>query len=231
MKKFKNIALTLSLSVLTFSLPYINVHALPIYDSEDKQEVSPLNMFNMENKNIKRNQKEMMAEILVNLYNRYNSIFKQGIEINDIKNSSFYFNITKQKTEIKDLLNDIIEYPYSVVNKEIEQKFLKLNVLFCYLTNNYINNQISSINNSEISNIKETLYNIKDTLKLSLSSLQNFYNNYYNTSLDEDIIRLNNIIDDVYDINSFKSNETSIKEIIKDISSNIEGILEEYIHV
>ncbi len=124
MNNLKFIALSLSLGTMTIILPFINTQALPIYDdTNEKQIITPLNMFNTENKHIKRNQKEEMSEILVKLYNNYNAILKRGLEINDVKNSDLYFNITKQKSNIKELLYDIINYPYYIVNSEIEQNF------------------------------------------------------------------------------------------------------------
>ena len=96
MNNLKFIALSLSLGTMTTILPFINTQALPIYDdTNEKQIITPLNMFNTENKHIKRNQKEEMSEILVKLYNNYNAILKRGLEINDVKNSDLYFNITK----------------------------------------------------------------------------------------------------------------------------------------
>ena len=93
--------MSLSIGALTTTLPYItySAQALPINDVKEREIKAPLNIFNIENKNTKRNQKEEMAEVLVNLYNKYNHIFKKGLEINDIKNSNLYFNITKQKSE------------------------------------------------------------------------------------------------------------------------------------
>ena len=139
MNNLKFIALSLSLGTMTIILPFINTQALPIYDdTNEKQIITPLNMFNTENKHIKRNQKEEMSEILVKLYNNYNAILKRGLEINDVKNSDLYFNITKQKSNIKELLYDIINYPYYIVNSEIEQNFLKSNISFCNLSKIYI---------------------------------------------------------------------------------------------
>lgn len=230
MKKLKTLSLTLSLSTLILILPYINAYALPIINTEDNQDVITVNTLNTENKIVKRNQKEKMAEILVNIYNKYNSILKQGIESNDIKNSDLYINITKQKTDIKILLDDIINYPYSVVSSEIEDRFLKHNIIFCTLSNNYIYNELPDISvyNSDILYIKTRLNNILDILNLSVLSLKIPGGNYSLEKLNNDITKLSNLINSIYDIKSFQSHKSDICKIINNTCMKISSILSEY---
>ena len=228
MKKLKNLALSLSIGALTTTLPYItySAQALPINDVKEREIKAPLNIFNIENKNTKRNQKEEMAEVLVNLYNKYNHIFKKGLEINDIKNSNLYFNITKQKSEIKDLINDIVNYPYSVVNSKIEQKFLKSNILFCYLTNQYI--QTENLNNilnaNNIDEVKEELKNISEIINYSEG-------NYSNIDLNEKVSQLNSIVSNINDVESLKSNFLMLNQTLNEIHLEINSTLIEYIHI
>ena len=65
MKKLKNIALMLSIGALTATLPYTSysTQALPINDVNEKEIKAPLDIFNLENKNTKRNQKEEMWKV------------------------------------------------------------------------------------------------------------------------------------------------------------------------
>ena len=235
MKKLKNLALSLSIGALTTTLPYItySAQALPINDVKEREIKAPLSIFNIENKNTKRNQKEEMAEVLVNLYNKYNHIFKKGLEINDIKNSNLYFNITKQKSEIKDLINDIVNYPYSVVNSKIEQKFLKSNILFCYLTNQYI--QTENLNNilnaNNIDEVKEELKNISEIINYSVLALENSEGNYSNIDLNEKVSQLNSIISNINDVESLKSNFLMLNQTLNEIHLEINSTLSEYIHI
>ena len=235
MKKLKNLALSLSIGALTTTLPYItySAQALPINDVKEREIKAPLSIFNIENKNTKRNQKEEMAEVLVNLYNKYNHIFKKGLEINDIKNSNLYFNITKQKSEIKDLINDIVNYPYSVVNSKIEQKFLKSNILFCYLTNQYI--QTENLNNilnaNNIDEVKEELKNISEIINYSVLALENSEGNYSNIDLNEKVSQLNSIISNINDVESLKSNFLMLNQTLNEIHLEINSTLIEYIHI
>ena len=235
MKKLKNLSLSLSIGALTTTLPYItySAQALPINDVKEREIKAPLNIFNIENKNTKRNQKEEMAEVLVNLYNKYNHIFKKGLEINDIKNSNLYFNITKQKSEIKDLINDIVNYPYSVVNSKIEQKFLKSNILFCYLTNQYI--QTENLNNilnaNNIDEVKEELKNISEIINYSVLALENSEGNYSNIDLNEKVSQLNSIVSNINDVESLKSNFLMLNQTLNEIHLEINSTLSEYIHI
>lgn len=235
MKKLKKLALVLSIGALTTTLPYTsyNIQALPINDINEKEIKAPLDIFNLENKNTRRNQKEEMAEILVNLYNKYNEIFKKGIEINDVKNSNLYFNITKQKSEIKDLINEIINYPYSVVNSKIEQDFLKSNILFCYLTNQYI--QSKNLNElldlEHINEIKDELINISEIVIHCSKAIENSKGNYFNINLNDSINKLNNLINETEDFDFFESNIENFKKIINDIHLEINSTLDKYIHI
>ncbi len=232
MNNLKFIALSLSLGTMTIILPFINTQALPIYDdTNEKQIITPLNMFNTENKHIKRNQKEEMSEILVKLYNNYNAILKRGLEINDVKNSDLYFNITKQKSNIKELLYNIINYPYYIVNSEIEQNFLKSNISFCNLSKIYIQeenlNRIFNITN--IDEIKYDLNNILDIITLSVDIVKNFEGEYNNDFLNENTLHLNFLVhNNIYDMDSFNENKYTIKNLINKISSYIDNILVEY---
>lgn len=234
MKKLKNIALMLSIGALTATLPYTSysTQALPINDVNEKEIKAPLDIFNLENKNTKRNQKEEMAEVLVNLYNKYNDIFKKGIEINDIRNSNLYFNITKQKSEIKDLINEIINYPYSVVNSKIEQDFLKSNILFCYLTNQYIQNKNLNelLEFEDIEVIKDELINIFEIVNYSSQAIENSKGNYFSANLNDSINKLNNLINKISDFDSLKSNIGDFKKIINDIQLEINLTLSKYIN-
>lgn len=233
MNNLKFIALSLSLGTMTTILPFINTQALPIYDNTDeKQIITPLNMFNIENKNIKRNQKEEMSEILVKLYNNYNAILKRGLEINDVKNSDLYFNITKQKSKVKELINDIINYPYYIVNSEIEQSFLRSNISFCNLTRKYIQEENLNriLESTNIDEIKYDLNNILDIITLSVDIVKNFEGEYNNTFLNENTLYLNFLINNnIYDIDSFNENKYTIKKLINQISSYIDNVLIEYI--
>lgn len=234
MKKLKNLALCLSLGALTATLPYIGSQALPIIDTKEREIKAPLNILNIENKNTKRNQKEEMAEILVNLYNKYNQIFKKGLEINDVKNSNLYFNITKQKSEIKNLLDEIINYPYSIVNSKIEQKFLKSNVLFCYLINQYIQNENLDhilVNTNDIDDFKKELMDIYNLIHFSVIALDNSNGNYLNMDLNDKVFKLNNIIEKINDFESLKENFVYIKNTLNEINFQITSNLKSYIHI
>lgn len=234
MKKLKNLALCLSLGALTTTLPYISSQALPMIDIKEREMKAPLNILNIENKNTKRNQKEEMAEILVNLYNKYNQIFKKGLEINDVKNSNLYFNITKQKSEIKNLLDEIINYPYSIVNSKIEQKFLKSNVLFCYLINQYIQNENLDhilVNTSDINDFKKELKDMHSLIQYSVIALDNSNGNYLNIDLNDKVLKFNNIIENIYDFESLKENFVYIKNTLNEINSEITSTLKNHIHI
>ncbi len=195
MNNLKFIALSLSLGTMTIILPFINTQALPIYDdTNEKQIITPLNMFNTENKHIKRNQKEEMSEILVKLYN-------------------------------------IINYPYYIVNSEIEQNFLKSNISFCNLSKIYMQeenlNRIFNITN--IDEIKYDLNNILDIITLSVDIVKNFEGEYNNDFLNESTLHLNFLVhNNIYDMDSFNENKYTIKNLINKISSYIDNILVEY---
>lgn len=235
MKKLKNLALCLSIGALTATFPYItySAQALPIVDIKEKESNTPLNILKIENKNTKRNQKEEMTELLVNLYNKYNFIFKKGLEINDVKNSSLYFNISKQKSEIKNLINEIINYPYSVVNSNIEQKFLKSNVLFCYLTNQYIQSESLSniLHDKNIYEIKDELKNINDIINYSIIAIENSQGNYSNIDLNNKVSSFNNMINKITDMNSLKTNFYLLQNTLNEVQSEINSVLNEYIHI
>lgn len=234
-KKLKNLALGLSIGALTTTFPYItyNAQALPVIDVKEKGLSVPLNIFNTENKNTKRNQKEEMTELLVNLYNKYNFIFKKGLEVNDVKNSSLYFNITKQKSEIKNLIQEIVNYPYSVVNSKIEQKFLKSNVLFCYLTNQYIQgeNLENVLSGKGMEQIKDELKNICEILNYSIVAIENSQGNYSNIELNEKVISFNNIVNEIEDQNSLKKNFSLLKTTLDEVQNEINSMLKNYIHI
>ena len=155
------------------------------------------------------------------------------MEINDIKNSKLYFNITKQKSEIKDLINDIVNYPYSVVNSKIEQKFLKSNILFCYLTNQYIQteNLNNILNSNNIDEVKEELKNISEIINYSVLALENSEGNYSNIDLNEKVSQLNSIISNINDVESLKSNFIMLNQILNEIHLEINSTLSEYIHI
>ncbi len=235
MKKLKNLALGLSIGALTTTFPYItySAQALPIIDVKEKELSVPLNIFNIENKNTKRNQKEEMAELLVSLYNKYNFIFKKGLEINDVKNSSLYFNISKQKSEIKNLINEIVNYPYSVVNSKIEQKFLKSNVLFCYLTNQYIQGESleNILSGKDIEQIKYELKNICEIVNYSIIAIENSQGNYSNIELNEKVLLFNNIVNEIDDEDSLKENFYSLKTTLNEVQEEINSVLTDYIHI
>lgn len=234
MKKLKNLALCLSLGALTTTLPYMSSQALPVIDIKEREIKAPLNILNIENKNTKRNQKEEMAEILVSLYNKYNKIFKKGLEINDVKNSNLYFNITKQKSEIKSLLDEIINYPYSIVNSKIEQKFLKSNILFCYLINQYIQNEDLNhvlINTNDIDDFKKELREIHNLIQFSVIALENFNGNYLNTDLNNKVFKLNNIIQKINDFDSLEKNFTYVKDTLNEINLEITSNLKSCIYI
>lgn len=235
MKIRKMLAMSLSVGALVIASPYISntAQALPVNDVNDKEIISIANTFNIENKNIRRNQKEEMARLLVNLYNKYNEIFKHGLEINDVKNSSLYFNITKQKSEIKSLLSEIINYPYSIVNSSIEQKFIKSNVLYCYLSNQYIkgSNLLTSINEKTFEECKNELQNILETINYSLIALENSEGNYSNINLNNKVNNLNNLINKINDLSSLKKNLPYINEILNEVYLDIDEILNNYIYL
>lgn len=235
MNKLKNLALGLSIGALTATLPYITyvAQALPINDIKEREIEAPLNILNIENKNTKRNQKEEMAEILVNLYNKYNHIFKKGLEINDVKNSNLYFNITKQKSEIKNLINEIINYPYSVINSNIEQKFLKSNILFCHLTNEFIKGESLDnilLNSKNISEFKYELNNISNIIEYSLIALENSNKSNLNDQILNKLNRINYLIENIVDSNSLKLNFLELKESLNEINNQISSSLTNYIH-
>lgn len=236
MKKIKNLAITLSLGALSTTLPYITsiAQALPVdIDNIKNKEISaPMKILNIENKNTKRNQKEEMIELLVDLYNKYTSILKHGIEINDIKNSSLYFNITKQKTDIKNLLDEIMDYPYNVINSEIEDKFLKSNVIFSYLSNQYLqrNSLKEILNDSEnFDEIIKKLENIKNIVTSSTQAIDN----YSNVNFQDHILFLNNLLSEIKNSNTENLSFEQIKNFeskLNDIYLNIDSILIDYIH-
>lgn len=236
MNKLKNLALGLSISTLTATLPYITyvAQALPINDIKEREIKAPLTILNIENKNTKSNQKEEMAEVLVSLYNKYNHIFKKGIEINDVKNSNLYFNITKQKSEIKRLIQELVNYPYSVINSTLEQKFLKSNILFCHLTNEFIKSEsLDNIlrNSKNINEFKEELNSISDIIEYSLMALENSNKSQTNEILTYKLNKINYLIDSIEDSNSLKSNFLNIKNLMNDINDDISLSLTNYIHI
>ena len=235
MKIRKMLPMSLSVGALIVASPYIShtAQALPINDVNDKEITTVINTFNIEKKNIKRNQKEEMAKLLVNLYNKYNEIFKRGLEINDVKNSSLYFNITKQKSEIKSLLDEIINYPYSIVNSSIEQKFIKSNVLYCYLTNQYIkgNDLFSLLNGKTFEECKNELKNILEIVNYSLTALENSKGNSSNINLNNKVNDLNNIINELNDFSSLNRNLLNINKILNEVYLDIDEILTDYIHL
>lgn len=224
--------ISLTLGIATTILPFINTQALPMYEDDGKQVVTPLNIFNVENKNLKRNQKEEMSEILVKLYNNYNALLKRGLEINDIKNSDLYINITNQKFNLKKLLNDIISYPYTIVNSEIEEDFLESKFSFCYLTKEYIKDvNLSHIfNATDIDDIKQDLNNILNSITLSIDIIKTFKGEYNNTYLNDITVYLNSLINNnIYNIDSFNEHKDTIQNLINEVSSSINDILIEYI--
>ncbi|EIA21714.1 hypothetical protein SFB1_361G0 [Candidatus Arthromitus sp. SFB-1] len=148
-----------------------------------------------------------------------------------MKNSDLYFNITKQKSNIKELLYNIINYPYYIVNSEIEQNFLKSNISFCNLSKIYMQeenlNRIFNITN--IDEIKYDLNNILDIITLSVDIVKNFEGEYNNDFLNESTLHLNFLVhNNIYDMDSFNENKYTIKNLINKISSYIDNILVEY---
>ena len=137
------------------------------------------------------------------------------------------------ENEIKDLINDIVNYPYSVVNSKIEQKFLKSNILFCYLTNQYI--QTENLNNilnaNNIDEVKEELKNISEIINYSVLALENSEGNYSNIDLNEKVSQLNSIISNINDVESLKSNFLMLNQTLNEIHLEINSTLSEYIHI
>ncbi|BAK81746.1 hypothetical protein [Candidatus Arthromitus sp. SFB-rat-Yit] len=224
--------ISLTLGIATTILPFINAQALPMYEDDGKRVVTPLNIFNMENKNLKRNQKEEMSEILVKLYNNYNTLLKRGLEINDVKNSDLYINITNQKINLKELLNNIISYPYTIVNSEIEKNFLESKFSFCYLTKEYIKdeNLTRIFNATDITDIKQDLNNVLNSITLSIDIIKTFRGEYNNTYLNDITMYLNSLINNnIYNIDSFNEHKDTIQNLINEVSSSINDILIEYI--